>query len=153
MFFITNSPEALDFALSGLFDESIVFTYYNSSGDKNPGTGNKEQIPINKTSDFNDLKKFENWRRKLSNAYTNDDMIIMVGDKSYKSIDEFIKSKNSEKGTTQQALYAKFTSNDQLDMKAILLATKDAKLQAHVHRSPPTLSVDLMQLRKKLMEK
>ena len=76
-------------------------------------------------------------------------MIIDVNGQRYDSIDEFVKSKKKDKGTIQQALYSKFTANDHLKFKDILVETGNAKLQEKKHKALPTLSIDLMRLRKK----
>lgn len=48
----------------------------------------------------------------------------------------------------EKALYAKFTQN--LDLKNILLATKQAKLMKYISKSPPEVDVVLMRVRNKI---
>jgi len=50
----------------------------------------------------------------------------------------------------EKALYAKFTQN--LDLKNILLATKQAKLMKYISKSPPEVDVVLMRVRNKIQK-
>tara|TARA_B100000424_G_C22939334_1_gene499833 strand:- start:1013 stop:3004 length:1992 start_codon:yes stop_codon:yes gene_type:complete len=151
-----SSPLSLSAAIDGLFDENIVFTYYWKSADKPPGAGTHEKIENKDKQQFNTLKTFKDWRRKLSDGYKDPKMIISVNGVEYESIDDFKKQTNKnksdkkDKGTLQQALKAKFTSNDHLNLKEILLETRDAKLLQYLPRNEPIVAIDLMNLRKYL---
>jgi predicted NAD-dependent protein-ADP-ribosyltransferase YbiA (DUF1768 family) len=50
----------------------------------------------------------------------------------------------------EKALYAKFTQN--LDLKNVLLATKNAKLMKYISKSPPEIDVVLMRVRNKIQK-
>ena len=50
----------------------------------------------------------------------------------------------------EKAIYAKFTQN--LDLKNILLATKQAKLMKYISKSPPEVDVVLMRVRNKIQK-
>jgi hypothetical protein len=50
----------------------------------------------------------------------------------------------------EKALYAKFTQN--LDLKNILLSTKQAKLMKYISKSPPEVDVVLMRVRNKIQK-
>ena len=153
-----SSPLSLSAAIDGLFDENIVFTFYWKSANKPPGAGSHEKIENKDKKQFNTLKSMKDWRRKLSHGYKDPTMIISVNNIEYESIDDFIKqSKNTSdkknKGTLQQALKSKFTSNDHLNLKQILLETQDAKLLQYLPKNEPIVAIDLMNLRKYLKPK
>jgi predicted NAD-dependent protein-ADP-ribosyltransferase YbiA (DUF1768 family) len=55
---------------NNLYDNSIVFQYYNKSNTKPlPGKGNGETIPVDKIKEFSKLAEINDWRRKLDNKY------------------------------------------------------------------------------------
>ena len=55
---------------SDLFDEDVVFQYYEKSSNKPiPGKGPGEKISLNKIKDFTKLQSILNWRKQLSNQY------------------------------------------------------------------------------------
>ena len=146
-----GSPEDIDARLAQLYDDKCTFTYYKGSANKPAGSGNLEQCDSRK-SEFSALNSFTDWRKKLSNSYTHTELKILVNGKQYKSIDDFDKSKNTNKGSIHEALFSKFNDNDTLFLKDILLATKNSKLQSFAPRREPIVSIDLMQLRKKFTQ-
>lgn len=52
-----------------LFDDDVIFQYYNRSASKPPGKGIGESITENKKKDYNLLLELDDWRRKLSTHY------------------------------------------------------------------------------------
>lgn len=56
--------------IKGLYDEDIVFSFYDgSSGKKLPGKGAGEKIPADQVREFADLAAVPEWRRKLDNSW------------------------------------------------------------------------------------
>jgi len=56
--------------IKGLYDEDIVFSFYEgSSGKKLPGKGAGEKIPPELVRDFAELAAIPDWRRKLDNSW------------------------------------------------------------------------------------
>ncbi len=57
--------------INGLYNNDIVFQFYSKSNSKPlPGKGTGETIPPEKVKDFVELSKIKDWRKKLSNFWT-----------------------------------------------------------------------------------
>ena len=182
---------------SSLYDENIVFQYYIKSNNKpKPGQGNGEKIPNDKVKDFVELSKIDNWRKKLSNLW--DKNVIVINGKNWKSVEHYYqanKFKNNpeyydtfsldsnselskdpilakEAGTEssktrpknitidpnfnknkdtilEEALFAKFTQNDEL--KKVIMSTKNAKLKIYQLGNKALISDNLMKVRSKIL--
>lgn len=197
---IKESNESDIKLINSLYNNDIVFQFYNKSNGKPlPGKGTGESIPSDKVKDFVELSKMKEWRKKLSNSWTEHPIKLdgltwlsvehyYQGNKFKIDNPEFYKlfamesssdiskdpelakaagSKTGKKGTQQvrdkkilidkefdkqsriimeKAMYAKFTQHEEL--KAILIATKDAKLIHFVRANPPETYEDLMNVRK-----
>ena len=58
--------------INSLYNNNIVFQFYNKSNSKPlPGKGVGETIPPENVKDFIELSKIKDWRKKLSNSWTN----------------------------------------------------------------------------------
>lgn len=56
--------------LKNLYDDNIIFNYYNRSADKPlPGKGNGEKINSNQLGEFTNLSKIPQWRKKLDESW------------------------------------------------------------------------------------
>ena len=186
--------------INSLYNKDIVFQFYNKSNAKPlPGKGTGESIPADRVKDFVELSKMKEWRKRLSNQWTENPIKLdgltwlsvehyYQANKFKMSNPEFYKqfamesdsdiskdpelaaaagSKTGKKGTQQvrdkkiqidrefdgqsqvimeKAMYAKFTQHE--DLRALLLATRDAKLVHFVRASPPQTFEHLMNVRK-----
>ena len=196
--------------LRGLYDDNIVFVFYNgSSGAKLPGKGAGEKIDSESLKEFAMLSAIPDWRRKLDNSWTGNP--FQIDGHRWQSVDHYLAaisfkdkypefylsfslesgtplSKDLElvkcalsssgkcKGTRDEpgqlirpkevtvvplseerelvelnnALLAKFEQN--VDLKEMLLQTKNAALKHYKKSAEPSLEEPLIILREKLKE-
>jgi predicted NAD-dependent protein-ADP-ribosyltransferase YbiA (DUF1768 family) len=123
----------------GLYDKEVVFMYWESSADKNPGRGSGEQIvhlkdKRNKTKvnerdlDFAKLKKIEDWRKKLSDTWTK--AMFTIDTYKWASVSHYLMALIFEKDYPE--IYKEFSLNSNSDIakdldKAQLSITKKKK--------------------------
>lgn len=121
-----------------LFDSDIVFQFYiKSNGKPKPGKGNGEKIPDDKIKDYSKLGKIDNWRRKLSNLW--DQNSIVLGGKQWKSVEHYYQANKFKK--TNPEFFDQFSldSNSELSQDPILAkaaGSKTGKAGTKVVRSP-----------------
>ena len=71
-----------------LFDEDIVFQYYDKSSSKPiPGKGPGEKIPLSAIKDFSELKTYTNWRKQLSDLYEKE---FELDEKKWSTVEHFM---------------------------------------------------------------
>ena len=71
-----------------LFDEDIVFQFYDKSSNKPlPGKGPGEKIPLSAVKDFSELKTYTNWRKQLSDLYEKE---FELDEKKWSTVEHFM---------------------------------------------------------------
>lgn len=104
---------------SQLYDSDIIFQFYiKSNGKPKPGKGNGEKIPDDKIKEFSKLAKIENWRRKLSNLW--DDNVIIIGGKQWKSVEHFYQANKFKKNNPEYFEQFSLDSDSELSKDPIL---------------------------------
>ena len=139
-----------------LYNSNTTFVIHKRAADTAPGknTSSGEKIDtINfKSENINELKKIKDWRKKLDNSYEAKDLIV-INDKSYTSIDDFIKvnklnKKSIDQNILEKLYLLKFNNINYVELKKILILTDNALLMQYT----PKIGLDplnlLMKIRK-----
>ena len=126
---------------NGLYDNNIVFQFYNKSNDKPlPGKGNGEKIPIESVKEFSQLAEINDWRRKLDNEYVAP---FELDGHKWKTVEHYYQankfkntnpefyllfSLDSESKISDDVEMAKFAGSKTGKHKGSLLRSKDIKI-------------------------
>lgn len=91
-----NDDDGDELHNSELYDNNTVFTFYrNSNNTSKPGKGTNEKIPNDKRSQFIDLSKISNWRRKLDDTWS--DAPFSIDNKKWLSVEHYYQSSKFKK--------------------------------------------------------
>ena len=122
-----------------LYDNSIVFQFYNRSNDKPlPGKGNGEQIPLELVKDFSQLAEISEWRRKLDNEYTSP---FEADGHKWKTVEHFYQG-NKFKNTNKE-FYLLFTQGSGSKISDDVELAKMAGSKSGKHKSELLRSKDI----------
>ena len=104
-----------------LYDENIVFMFYNKSQNKPlPGNGSGEKIPMDKMIMFKELKKIKDWRKKLDDEWNAP---FAVDNHRWLSIEHYYQASKFRKGFPD--FYLQFSLDSESDIsKDVSLAKK-----------------------------
>ena len=81
---------------SELYNNNTIFTFYrNSNNTSKPGKGTNEKIPNDKRSQYIELSKIPNWRRKLDDTWS--DAPFTVDNKKWLSVEHYYQSSKFKK--------------------------------------------------------
>lgn len=105
---------------SDLFDEDVVFQYYEKSSNKPvPGKGPGEKISLNKIKDFTKLQGILNWRKQLSNQYEKE---FELDEKKWLSVEHFM---NANKYKNNKDIYDNLSLTSGSDESRDILKMKE----------------------------
>tara|TARA_Y100000992_G_scaffold163669_1_gene109815 strand:- start:2100 stop:4088 length:1989 start_codon:yes stop_codon:yes gene_type:complete len=105
---------------SDLFDEDVVFQYYEKSSNKPiPGKGPGEKISLNKIKDFTKLQSILNWRKQLSNQYEKE---FELDEKKWLSVEHFM---NANKYKNNKDIYDNLSLTSGSDESRDILKMKE----------------------------
>jgi predicted NAD-dependent protein-ADP-ribosyltransferase YbiA (DUF1768 family) len=105
---------------SDLFDEDVVFQYYEKSSNKPiPGKGPGEKISLNKIKDFTKLQSILNWRKQLSNQYEKE---FELDEKKWLTVEHFM---NANKYKNNKDIYDNLSLTSGSDESRDILKMKE----------------------------
>lgn len=82
--------ELSDAKIRGLYEESIVFQFYEkSSNERLPGKGSGENIPKESIINFSNLHAINEWRRKLDDFWVEPDKQFVLDGHRWNSVEHY----------------------------------------------------------------
>jgi hypothetical protein len=130
-----------------LYNNTVVLQFYGLSSDKPPGKGTGEKMPPESASKYAELAKIKDWRKMLSNDWSDDTQRFTIEGKQWSSVKDYLKFDKSE-DALKKSLMAKFAQVPEL--LNVLLLTNDALLINYIIRKQPTHATTLMEVRRML---
>ena len=106
---------------TAIYDPKTVFEFYsNSSKSTKPGKGANEKIPSDKRSNFIDLSRISDWRRKLDDTWT--DAPFELENKMWASVEHYYQASKFRKHNPEFAALFSLDSTDSEIAKDVDLA-------------------------------
>ena len=113
-----------------LYNDDIVFRfYYKSDGKPYPGKGAGEKIPKDEISDFAELARIKDWRKKLSNLW--DGNIIELDGKKWQSVEHYYQGSKFKKNNYEYYKQFSLDSGSELSKDATLAKSAGSKTGKH----------------------
>ena len=121
---------------NALYDNNIVFQYYNKSNNKPlPGKGNGEKIDVLNIKDFSKLAEIPEWRRKLDNKYES---VFELDGHKWNSIEHYYQANKFKNTNKEFYLLFSLDSGSKISKDVDLAkaaGSKNGKLKTELLRS------------------
>jgi hypothetical protein len=87
---VCKFEELSDAKIRGLYDEAVVFQFYDKSADgKLPGKGSGETIPKEAVHQFSNLHAVKDWRRKLDDFWVEPEKTFVLDGHRWNSAEHY----------------------------------------------------------------
>jgi predicted NAD-dependent protein-ADP-ribosyltransferase YbiA (DUF1768 family) len=112
---ICKFEELSDAKIRGLYDESVVFQFYDkSSGDRVPGKGSGETVPKEAVRSFSNLHAIKDWRRKLDDYWVEPDKTFLLDGHRWNSVEHYYQGSKFKESNPE--FYLSFSAESGTDL-------------------------------------
>jgi len=142
---VCKFEELSDAKIRGLYDEAVVFQFYDKSADgKLPGKGSGETVPKEAVHQFSNLHAIKDWRRKLDDFWVEPDKTFVLDGHRWNSAEHYYQGSKFKE--TNPEFYLSFAAESGTDLSknpemAKAAASSSGKYKGTLLR-PTEVSID-----------
>lgn len=142
---VCKFEELSDAKIRGLYDEAVVFQFYDKSSDgKLPGKGSGETIPKDTVHQFSNLHAVKDWRRKLDDFWVEPEKTFVLDGHRWNSAEHYYQGSKFKESNPE--FYLSFAAESGTDLSknpemAKAAASSSGKYKGTLLR-PAEVSID-----------